>query len=140
MPLITLPEAVERSFYVDDCLTGADGVPAAIELRWQLQDLFNQAGFFLRKWNASEPAVLTNLSSDLKDPQSTQFFHDTTEYMKTLGIEWNVKSDKFHLTVAKLPPLDNVTKRLLVSDIAKTFDVLGWFSLTIIKASNGYGS
>ena len=27
-----------------------------------------------------------------------------------------------------------MTKRLLVSDVAKTFDVLGWYSPTIIKA------
>ena len=127
-------EAVEKSFYVDDCLTGADTVPAAIELRRQLQELFNQGGFLLRKWNASEPAVLANLSPDLKDPHSTQLFHDTTEYTKTLGIEWDVKSDEFHLTIAKLPALDNVTKRLLVSDVAKTFDVLGWFSPSIVKA------
>ena len=32
--------------------------------------------------------------------------------------------DHFRLTVADLPPLEKVTKRLLVSDIAKTFDVL----------------
>jgi hypothetical protein len=28
-----------------------------------------------------------------------------------------------------LPPLESITKRVLVSDIAKTYDVLGWFSL-----------
>ena len=50
------------------------------------------------------------------------------DYTKTLGIEWNTGMDHFRLTVAKLPPLDNVTKIVLVSDIAKTFDVLGWFS------------
>ena len=42
--------------------------------------------------------------------------------------------DHFRLTVADLPPLENVTKRLLVSDVAKTFDVLGWFAPSIIKA------
>lgn len=103
-------EAVERSFYVDDCFTGADTVPAAIELQTQLQELFLQGGFLLRKWNASEPTVLDSLSHDLKDPRTTQFFHDTADYTKTLGIEWDVKSDEFHLTVAELPPLDNVTK------------------------------
>ena len=41
--------------------------------------------------------------------------------------------DHFRLTVAKLPPLQHVTKRVLVSDIANTFDVLGWFSPAIIK-------
>ena len=41
--------------------------------------------------------------------------------------------DHFRLTIAQLPPLDNITKRMLVSDIAKTFDVLGWFAPAVIK-------
>ena len=32
-----------------------------------------------------------------------------------------------------MPPLDNITKWMLVSDVAKTFDMLGWFSPTTIK-------
>ena len=57
---------------------------------------------------------------------------------KTLGLEWNTKSDEFCLTVNKVPPPDpcRVTKRALVSDIAKTFDVLGWFSPTIINTGS----
>ena len=54
-------------------------------------------------------------------------------YTKTLGIEWNANLDHFQLTIADLPPVTNVTKRLLFSDITKMFDVLGWFSPAIIK-------
>ena len=67
-------QAVKKSFYVDDCLTGEDTVPAAIELQSQLSNLFTEGGFLLRKWNASEPAVLDNLPSDLKDLGATQKF------------------------------------------------------------------
>ena len=42
--------------------------------------------------------------------------------------------DQFLLTVSKLPTSDHITKRLPVSDITKTFDVLGWFSPAIVKA------
>ena len=58
---------------------------------------------------------------------------ESSEYMKTLGIEWNTVMDHFHLAIAKLPPLDNVTKRVLISNVGKTFDVLGWFSPCMIK-------
>ena len=34
---------------------------------------------------------------------------------------------------AKLPAIHNTTKRFLVSDVSKTFDVLGWFSPCTIK-------
>ena len=35
--------------------------------------------------------------------------------------------------MSDLPPLSNMTKRSLVSDIAKLFDILGWFSPVIVK-------
>ncbi len=54
-------------------------------------------------------------------------------YTKTLGIEWNATKDHLRLAVSDPPPLDNITKRALVSDIAKTFDILGWFSPSTIK-------
>ena len=50
-----------------------------------------------------------------------------SEYTKTLGLEWNVKLDCFRLTIAKSFS-SNLTKRTLVSNIAKVFDILGWFS------------
>ena len=55
------------------------------------------------------------------------------DYTKTLGIEWNAAMDHFRLTISDPPPLTNITKRALVSDIAKTFDILGWFSPSTIK-------
>ena len=41
--------------------------------------------------------------------------------------------DEFRLMLNETLPSDCVTKHVPVSDIAKTFDVLGWFSPTIIK-------
>ena len=37
------------------------------------------------------------------------------------------------MTFSQPPSLEKVTKRGLISDVAKTFDVLGWFSPAIIK-------
>ena len=34
------------SFYVDDCLTGADSVPEAIKLQQELQESFSSRGFY----------------------------------------------------------------------------------------------
>lgn len=47
---------------------------------------------------------------------------------KTLGLEWNTSTDMFHIAVSGLPPSETVTKRILVADIAKVFDALGWFA------------
>ena len=49
-------------------------------------------------------------------------------YTKTIGIEWNSRLDQFQITVNELSQCDKVTKRGFISDIAKRYDVLGWFS------------
>ncbi len=124
--------AVNSSFYVDDGLTGADSIGQAIVLQKQLQDMFLRGDFLLRKWNSSNPSVLKHIPSELTAAQSSHILPDPDMYTKTLGIEWNSFMDHFRLTISELPSLDNLTKRALVSDIAKTFDVLEWFSPTII--------
>ncbi len=63
---------------------------------------------------------------------TTNAMLDADHYTKTLGIEWNSQTDHFRLTVSK-PSESNITKRALVSDIAKTFDVFGRFSPSTIK-------
>ena len=129
-------KVVAESFYVDDGLTGADSEQEAIELQKQLQTLFSQGGFLLRKWNSSESNILKHLPSDLKDCPSDRMLPQSGEYSKTLGIEWNTNMDHFRLTIVDSTPLtDNgSTKRALVSDIAKMYDVFGWFSPSTIKA------
>jgi hypothetical protein len=44
--------------------------------------------------------------------------------------------DHFWLTIVNSTPLtnDSITKRALVSDIAKMYDMFGWFSPSTIKA------
>ena len=126
-------QAVEKSFYVDDGLTGADSIEEAIELHNQLQKLFEKGGFLLHKWCSSDQVVLEHIPPDLRDGPLSHSILESAKYTKTLGIQWNSTMDHFKLSVAELPPLENVTKRLLVSDVAKTFDILGWFSPSIIK-------
>ena len=127
-------KAVETAFYVDDCLTGADSIEEAIDLHHQLLDLFIKGGFLLRKWNSSDSNVLRHIQRELRDIQSTHHIPSPDEYTRALGIQWNAHIDHFRLTVSPLQHIDGMTKRALVSDIAKTYDVLGWFSPSIIKA------
>ena len=62
-------DAVNRGFYVDDGLTGADSTEEAIELQRQLQDLFSHCGFLLHKWNSNDQMVLQHISPELRDSQ-----------------------------------------------------------------------
>jgi hypothetical protein len=125
-------KATEESFYVDDGLTGADDVPTAIQLQRELNDLFLQGGFILHKWNSNEPRVLEHIDPSHQDVRNSQEIAEKEKSTKTLGIEWVTSSDEFHLTISIQPSQQALTKRVLVSDIAQIFDVLGWFSPSII--------
>ena len=81
--------------YVDDGLTGADSVEEAVELQRQLQYLFSQIGFLLRKWNSSEPAVLQHITLDIRDSKPMHTLPDAEEYTKILGIEWNSSENAY---------------------------------------------
>ena len=127
-------KVVDEAFYVDDCLTGANTVEEAIELQRQLRDLFSEADFVLRKWNSSSPALLQAIPPDLRDTQTSLTISSSEDiYTKTLGTEWHSVIDHFQLSVTNSTPPEALTKRALVSDIAKTYDVLGWFAPAISK-------
>ena len=93
-----------------------------------------------RPWGA--PSKLTYIVQQLKDvPSSLRDDHNSLTisdqdciYTKTLGIEWHSILDHFRLTVSHLTFHSALTKRALVSDVARTYDVLGWFSPAVIKA------
>lgn len=102
-------KVVRSSFYVDDGLTGADTVDDAVSLQQQLQSAFERGGFLLRKWNSSEPAVLDQIPVELRDARPAHGISDLNS-TKALGLEWNVMSDCFHLTIAEWPCVDVITK------------------------------
>ena len=98
-------EAVNNDFYVDDCLTGADSIEEAIELQHQLQSLFTEADFILRKWNSNSPALLQAIPPSLRDTQTSLTISCLDEaHTKMLDIEWNSILDHFRLSVTNQNP------------------------------------
>ena len=128
-------KAVMEAFYVDDGITRADSIEGAVTLQRELHCLFSKAGFLLRKWNSSELKVLDQIDPELRDSQCLrQLSEPEVSYTKTLGVEWNAPLDHFRLIITESTPSQRLTKRQLVSDIAKIYDVLGWYSPVIITA------
>ena len=78
--------------------------------------------------------MLKAIPPELCDEQTLLTISDQDDvYAKTLGIAWHSVLDHFRLSVENQPPPESLTKRRLVSDIAKTYDVLGWFAPSIVK-------
>ena len=78
---------------MDDGLTGADDFQTACVLQEQLQELFAQGEFLLRKWSSSDPSIIQHLSPDLHETQEIHLISDENGYTKTLGLDWNITTD-----------------------------------------------
>ena len=126
-------EVVRKSRYVDDFLTGAKDPESALTLYRQLTELFSLGGFLLRKWNSDDPSVLQKIPPDMRDSKKVQVFSEVDDYSKTLGIEWNVTNDQFHVSIGEPSTGASTTKRNVTSDVAMVFDALGFLSPATIK-------
>ncbi|XP_045509321.1 uncharacterized protein LOC123704872 [Colias croceus] len=128
------PAAAERvftDFFVDDLMTGCHTVEEGMQIYTQMTKLLKCAGFPLQKWSSNSKELLKNIGKS--DAPNLEIKID--EITKILGIAWNREMDNFHFKV-KLPTLGNnlVTKRRVISDIAKLFDPLGWIAPVVTKA------
>ena len=119
-------------FYVDDGLVGADSVEDAICLQDELQHLFSAGGFTLKKWKTSNKTVEENIPSHLRDQVPTQLITWKEVLTWVLGVEWDATTDAFKPLVPITYEVGKLTKRRLLSEVAKLFDVLGWCSPAII--------
>lgn len=86
----------------------------------------------MRKWNSKDPTVFQQIPEELRDTRNVHVFSED-RYSKSFGIEWNVVTDQVRFSIADFPMDGELTKRGLISDIAKVFDVLGFFFPATIK-------
>lgn len=122
-----------QDFYVDDYMSGAMDEDTAIELVQQMNELMMKGGFSLRKWNSNSTKVLEKIPEEQKSLDES--FRVTTDFaVKTLGIFWHPSSDHFSYSTISRQDVNTLTKRQLLSEIAKIFDPLGWISPVTIKA------
>ena len=129
----SLPKAsyhIEHSFYF---FGGAATPKEAITLQADIRSILCKAGFQLKKWRSSSKQVLCSIPDDLLEPLPTQDLVDlhSASYPKALGLAWDSRKDTM-ATHVELPATYSSTKRGVVSDVARTFDVLGWLSPTIL--------
>lgn len=118
---------VHASFYVDDLLAGANSPKEALALQTSLRALLLKDGFDLCKWQSSSPLVTESIDPSLREKLLIQHFSDCSNspHPKALGLEWDSGTDTMSISL-NIASSFAPTKRGIISDIAKTFDVLGW--------------
>ncbi|XP_025419482.1 uncharacterized protein LOC112689831 [Sipha flava] len=113
--------------FVDDILTGANSEAEALKCQDQLIKLCSLAQFQLRKWASNSPQILKMVPhEDCAMPVSILFNNDMSSELKVLGLKWDPSFDTFSFKT--YPSSSQVTKRSVLSDIARVFDPLGLLS------------
>ncbi|XP_062703587.1 uncharacterized protein LOC134286039 [Aedes albopictus] len=124
---------VGKDFYMDDLLTGVNSIEEGQELVQQLLQLMNSAGLQLRKWASNCPQILQAVPEHLRD-ERTLLDLEAASPVKTLGLQWNTRTDEFCFEVPKHSDVYPITKRIVLSDIARLFDPLGLVGPVVVQA------
>ncbi|XP_045456869.1 uncharacterized protein LOC123666892 [Melitaea cinxia] len=119
------PKVIESSFYMDDLVYGCHSIESAKRLINDIISILNSGGFNLRKWKANNQDILPN---NYSNTEQINYDFKNTESSKTLGLSWDPQQDQFTFTSKLDFMTKNPTKRILLSNISKLFDPLGWLS------------
>ncbi|XP_063984484.1 uncharacterized protein LOC135166291 [Diachasmimorpha longicaudata] len=121
---------LKRDFYVDDLLSGADSFEEALQLRDEITALLQKGQLNLRQWASNDPRLLQGLPQDSVNLK-LNMSHDST--VKTLGLHWDSSRDVIVYTIKPIPLTGKITKRIILSEVSKIFDPLGFLGPVIIK-------
>ena len=123
--------ALLNGFYMDDLLWSVDTKDEARQLQIQLVQLLRRGDFELRKWSSSCRDVLSSFPDDNFETP-IQFDGENNVSIKILGLHWLPSVDMFSF---KTMPMEScITKRTVLSQIAKLFDPLGFAAPAILYA------
>lgn len=122
---------LKEDFYVDDVLTGADTIEEAIIIRDDLIALLKKGGFNLRKWSSNCPLLVP---FDSENSINKDMSFDSNSTVKTLGIHWNPREDFIFYKVNLKDSSKIISKRSILSQVAKLFDPLGLLGPIVVRA------
>lgn len=124
-------EVLKRDFYVDNLVSGANSLEEARQIQSQLIQLMSQAQLKLRQWASNEQQVLDGIDDKSID---NNFKLNNDFLLKTLGIFWKARTDTFNYLINTPNFKGRITKRIILSDIAKLFDPLGLLGPVLLYA------
>ncbi|XP_058465719.1 uncharacterized protein LOC131439115 [Malaya genurostris] len=125
---------IDKGTYMDDILTGADTLSKACQLQRDVKDLLAKGCFSAHKWCANHPEIVRDVPEELRGNDFEVADDNPKIIVKTLGMTWNPMEDWFSVTVPDYDNSNDVTRRKLLSQLAKIFDPLGLFGPVITTA------
>ncbi len=87
----------------------------------------------LRKWRTNDDNLRATIPPYLLETEETQLIQAPAKCHKALGVHWRTTTDTLHVATPQLDANGRPTKRQVLSDVARTFDILGWFTPVTIS-------
>ncbi|XP_015119512.1 uncharacterized protein LOC107042827 [Diachasma alloeum] len=121
---------IKRDLYVDDLLTGTESLQEALQLRDDITTVLKRDGLNLRQWASNHPQLLESLP---EGSVNLQLESDKDATIKAFGVHWDPQRDTIVYTVKPIIKTVKLTKRSILSDLAKIFVPLGLLDPIIIR-------
>ena len=116
-------EELRENFYVDDWLSGADTPAEACEMFVEATQVMGEAKMSLAKWGSNSEAVSGILEREFGEKYSDV---ESIKSIKSIkGMNWLVPQDCFSYAGIQVTDGLIITKRVVLSFLARTFDPLG---------------
>ncbi|XP_035206388.1 uncharacterized protein LOC118181366 [Stegodyphus dumicola] len=116
---------LQSDFYMDDVLTGSISLRLAKEIQRELIEILKSANMTLHKWCSNNPEFAVNVDDE--------YTFQCANEVSAFGVSWKTDKDCFNFKV-KLENESKITKRQVLSTIARIFDPLGLLGPVIAKA------
>ena len=113
-------EVFRKSRYADDFFAGGDTLEEAAEVKQQLVDILASAGMSVGKWAANNSKLLSDLESSQDGVIGASIAEQ--DAISMLGLRWISSEDSFYFKVASIELGSKVSKRSMLSEIARLFD------------------
>ena len=113
---------LQENLYVDDWLSGADEEFQACDMLKEATEIMEQAGMILAKWGSNSSAVSELLYREFEGKYTED------ESIKVLGMKWASSNDHFSFNGVEVSSDLCITKRAVLSILARLFDPLGFLT------------
>lgn len=118
-------EVLCQQTYIDDIHTGHDDIQVLLKIKEQLIQLLKLGGFELHKWCANDKRLISGIPHDKLSFSDDIDLNKDELCVKTLGLRYNVTSDKLFINCPETEIQDKYTRRQVLSFISKFYDPLG---------------
>ncbi|XP_063390115.1 uncharacterized protein LOC134675735 [Cydia fagiglandana] len=125
-------KAIIDDHYMDDYLGSHTNVADAAQLAADVVTVHKNCGFEMRAWTSNHPEALSLVPKELRSDATSDVYLPPSSDVGVLGVKWNPRQDLLGFRAVPQIPTSTLTKRILLSNVMKVYDPLGFLMPVVI--------